>query len=253
MENKKMHQHNQSAKEVALEVLSAHEKIMNGLTEDGYFIFKHEDIKRLVELARDEYVTLQPSLHLNPQKSKLDRLNLAKMPWRKLAIGATNGVGEPYAQFLTTTYFAECDKKYPALTQLFDLLIRLRNNLCGLLDDFKPEKFWNACRLHHYPRGGAFMSRHRDTHFPKLLASSAIPFLQVSACMSKKGEDFSEGGGFLISKKGEKVDLESFGSLVFFDGAIEHGVDCIDLDVIPELSASSGRIAAFVNFYEILN
>ena len=31
-----------------------------------------------------------------------------------------------------------------------------------------------------------------------------------------------------------------------------HGVDCVDLDVLPDIHAATGRLAAFTNFYEIL-
>ena len=80
------------------------DQIMEELSTKGYFIYRNEQLKKLIEMAREEYLNLQPSLTLNPQLSKLERTSLDKKPWRKLAIGATNGVGEPYAQFLTTTY-----------------------------------------------------------------------------------------------------------------------------------------------------
>ena len=94
-----MHSHTLSGKELANMILSARDSILSGLQKEGYFVFKNEAIHTLIEHARSEYLALLPLLKLHPQKSKLDRKDLENTPWRKLAIGATNGVGEPYALF----------------------------------------------------------------------------------------------------------------------------------------------------------
>jgi hypothetical protein len=42
------------------------------------------------------------------------------------------------------------------------------------------DRFWNACRVHHYPRGGGFMVAHKDTHFPAAIGSQiGKPLYQV--------------------------------------------------------------------------
>ncbi len=99
------------------------------------------------------------------------------------------------------------------------------------------------------------MSAHRDTYFPAVLEGQDLPFLQIMACLSRRGEDFSVGGGFVRDRKGDHVSTDndnSFGTLVFFDGSIVHGVDTVDPDTIPDFKATTGRIAAFVNLYRTL-
>ncbi|MGN6087568.1 hypothetical protein [Trinickia sp.] len=227
--------------------------ISAGLERDGYFILRNEEVSALVHAARGEYLSALDGLEINAQKSRFNRADLSHQPWRKMAIGATNGVGEPYAQFLTSTYFSESTPKFFAINVLFGVLLGLRDILFNLTDKDALSGTWNACRIHHYPRGGGFMSMHKDTHFPKVLGTTGMPFLQVSACMSRRGIDFQNGGGFVVDKLGNKVDLESYGAIVMFDGNQPHGVDCIDLDVVPDIRSKSGRLAAFTNIYEILD
>lgn len=56
---------------------------------------------------------------------------------------------------------AEAHERFPALSSLFALLIRVRNRLMHVPDDFRndPERegFRYACRVHHYPRGGGIL------------------------------------------------------------------------------------------------
>lgn len=128
-------------------------------------------------------------------------------------------------------------------------MIELRNILTGNTPDYgdhpEVEGFWNACRIHHYPRGGGFMVMHKDTHFPKLLGDSK--FLQVLFLMSERGVDFTSGGGAIRDLQGQMIDIEEIGglgSIIFYDGRIWHGV--LDADPLGEFSFDepTGRLAA---------
>lgn len=177
-----------------------------------------------------------------------------------MAIGSRNGIGESYAQNLQTTYFDSDDKNYPAISSLFKIMLSVRNQLMKLTENFgqKPQddRFWNACRIHHYPRGGGFMVMHKDSHFPQVVASQmGKPYYQIQVLLSRKTVDFMNGGGFVISGRGEKVDLETeggLGAMVIFDGRTDHGVDDIDTDEVIDFSKPDGRLAAFVNLYSAL-
>lgn len=233
--------------------------IKSGIEKNGFAIWKDTEFANLIEAARIEYLSVFKSLTLHPQTEPFGLHDLENSPWRKLCIGGSNGLGDPYAQFLTTTYFHQEDNDFADLSELFNLMIYSRNSLTDLPIDFgrnaEANGYWNACRIHHYPKGGGFMSRHRDTHFPAALKGVGLPFLQVMACMSKPGEHFATGGSFLHDKSGEKILIDnpsSYGSLVFFDGSIEHGVDTVDVDVIPDFTSPQGRVAAFVNLYNVL-
>ncbi len=211
------------------------------------------------EAALEEYFKSMTLCSLAPQKQQFHYKDLANKPHRKLALGSTNGIGDPYAQFLQTTYFSKDDTNYPNLGKLFGELIKLRNQILDINEDFgnNPERdgFWNACRIHHYPSGGGFMVAHRDTHFPVLLEKSGNPFLQILVLLSSRGKDFSRGGGFVVNRQGEKIlyeDSNSFSKIAYFDGSIIHGVDDVDNDQVLDFNSTKGRIAAFVGLYKVL-
>lgn len=230
------------------------------LAKEGSCIIDDWELKSQVKLARDEYYQSMKVCKLAPQKQKFHYTDLNTKPHRKLAIGSTNGIGDPYAQFLQTTYFSKDDPQYSKLGSIFGYLISLRNRILGIAEDFgndpKRDGFWNACRVHHYPSGGGFMVGHRDTHFPALLEKAGTPFLQVLVLLSERGEDFHTGGGYVVNRAGEKKyyeDTNSLGNIVCFDGSIIHGVDDVDNDQIIDFNSTKGRLAGFVGLYKVLN
>jgi hypothetical protein len=227
------------------------------LDAHGYLVIKDADIEENCLAVRSEYDRCLATAKLHSTREKFHYSELAKGPWRKLAIGSNNGVGDPYAQNLQSTYFDFNDKNYLALGALFELMVLIRNKLMRVAPSFgsapQQDRFWNACRVHHYPRGGGFMSLHKDTYFPQIISAQiGKPFYQVCILLSRKSKDFSTGGGVIVDNQKNKIDLEAqggFGSLILFDGRIYHGVEDVDLDQIIDFSRADGRLAAFVNLY----
>ena len=229
------------------------------LNSSGYSIIRDAEVERTSVQARAEYDHCLRTSKLHATREKFHYSALAKEPWRKLAIGSSNGLGDPYAQNLQSIYFDAGDKNYPALGSLFSEMILIRNRLMGVDPAFgsEPERhrFWNACRVHHYPRGGGFMATHRDTHFPQIISAQiGKPFYQVCVLLSRKNIDFFSGGGVIYNGARERIDLEiqgGFGSLILFDGRTYHGVEDVDLDQVIDFSRADGRLAAFVNLYSV--
>jgi hypothetical protein len=229
------------------------------LGSSGYLILRDAEIERISVKARAEYDRALQNSKLHATRERFHYSVLAKEPWRKLAIGSTTGLGEPYAQNLQSIYFDANDRNYPALGSLFTHMVLARNKLMGVDPSFgsEPERdrFWNACRVHHYPRGGGFMATHRDTYFPQVISAQiGKPFYQVCVLLSRKNNDFFTGGGVIFNSKKEKIDLETeggFGSLILFDGQTYHGVEDVDLDQVIDFSRTDGRLAAFVNLYSV--
>lgn len=224
------------------------------IKRDGYSIRRPENFGSLCEAAREEYLEIFRTAKLQPPKKKFSYVDLRDNPWRKLAIGSRNGVGEPYAQLLLATYFGVGDQSSGALNTIFVFMNNLRNRLMKVADDFGEDpardKFWNACRVHHYPRGGGFMSMHRDTYFPIKLGDH--PFYQVMVPLSVMGRDFVEGGGVIVTRQGEKLNTDEIGglgSVILFDGRIEHAVEDVDPQEIMNFADPMGRLAAFSNLY----
>lgn len=170
------------------------DEIRYQIQSNGFAVEVDSEIVQMAQGARAEYLKAMPSLPVHPPRERLSHRNLEHHPWRKFTIGSANGVGESYAQMLQTTYFHERNVGTPNLNALFGVLISLRNRILGIGTDFglNPDRddFWNACRIHHYPRGGSFMVEHNDTHFPQVLASADVPFLQVMVLLSTRESIF---------------------------------------------------------------
>jgi hypothetical protein len=87
-----------------------------------------------------------------------------------------------------------------------------------------------------YPTRAGWMRRHSDGH-------NDVPILQYMVPMTHKGVDYEAGGLYLVLDDGTKVDVDAQmkpGSVVFFDGRLDHGVD-----TIGDAGVSIGRIASF--------
>lgn len=235
------------------------EQIDDELNRCCYVVVKHPDIVAVSLAARAEYERCLQASKAHAPRERFHYSVLKNQPWRKMALGSSNGVGDPYAQNLQTIYFDMSDRNYPALGSLFKIMVEVRNRLMRLPPAFgsdpERDRFWDACRVHHYPRGGGFMVLHKDTHFPAIIDEQiGKPFYQVSVLLSRKDVDFFSGGGFVMNKNNEKIDLENeggFGSLVIFDGRTYHSVEDVDLDQVIDFSRPDGRLAAFVSLYAV--
>lgn len=236
-------------------------KIKQEVKKNGYYILPNFISKNSAMEIRDEYFKIQKNYTLHSQTEKFHYEELSNHPWRKTTVGSSNGLGENISQILQTSYIGESFfKQNSTIFKTIKKTIELRNNLTKMNLNFgsNPNKdgYWNAIRFHHYPPGGGHMSKHHDMHFPKILTNSNIPFVQLSICLTNKGEHFQEGGGFIINKSGNKIYVEnsnSMGSLVIFDGSIDHGVDDIDKNKVLDWTNKLGRIALFAGLYEVID
>lgn len=229
------------------------------LKAEGYLIVRDKYLESLCEAARAEYESCFNNTKVRAPTDKFNYKTLRDHPWRKMAIGSRNGLKEPISQNLQTTYFYESDKNYPSLSLLFGEMLKVRNTLMGVEMDFgsvpERDKFWNACRVHHYPRGGGFMTIHRDEYFPNKLEEQDKPFYQMLVLLSRKNVDFFTGGGVVFNRQGQKIDVETeagFGTMVLYDGKTPHGVEDVDLDQVIDFSRTDGRLVAIVNVYCVL-
>ena len=234
------------------------DNIKQEVSDKGYISINPFGFKNLVNSARIEYLELKNEVSISSGKEHFDYKDIKTKPKRKLSISSKNSLGESYAQCLQTTFLDCRSSKYKSLNEIFQLMLSLRNTLIELNFNFgfNPlvEKFWNASRIHDYPRGGGFMTIHKDTYFDAALKNENMPFYQILVPLSKKGRDFYEGGGVLIDKNNRKINTDDecgMGSIVVFDGKIYHGVEDIDSGEIVDFNSSDGRVAMFANVYSV--
>jgi hypothetical protein len=232
------------------------EEALSDVRMHGYSIIPGFLSPQELNDARLEYFKSFGECAPHPQAEKFTPADLKNKPWRKHAIGSKSGSGEPYSQLLQTIYFSQQNKEYPILSKIFSEIIGIRNLMTKMRVDYGSDlvndDFWNACRAHHYPRGGGHMASHKDTLFPKLLSDFEFPFIQIMITLTNRDSDFNQGGGYIVDKEGRKIFFENnanAGSLILFDGETVHGVEDIDPDQLLDMQSNLGRVALFVNLY----
>jgi len=131
--------------------------------------------------------------------------------------------------------------------ELFRPVYQLKNLVSAVPKDSflgnEPDRGCTArLSFQYYPRGGGGINKHQD---PYDYHQITVPAL----VMSKKGEDFQQGGAFVEKSDGEHQlldDLCDVGDVVYFNAKCFHGVEPIDPDATPDWLSLEGRwIALF--------
>lgn len=129
---------------------------------------------------------------------------------------------------------------------LFKPVYNLKNRLSGLpADHFLNNKPDLGCvarlSFQYYPRGIGGLNLHQD---PFDYHQITVPAMM----MSKKGEDFHQGGSYVETKNGKAFidDICDYGDIAYFNAQCNHGVERIDPDADPDWLSQNGRwIALF--------
>lgn len=137
------------------------------------------------------------------------------------------------------TYFPWNDES-DEVSPYFHRLIRLRNGLTGLPDDYalkdEVDGRVSVPTVQQYPRGGGYMQEHQDPDVGQKVI--------VNTTLSKFSEDFQDGGVFFRNNEGEKIFVDPMvnpGDALVFPPRIEHGVEPIDPSAELEWSKNDGR------------
>ena len=104
--------------------------------------------------------------------------------------------------------------------------------------NYNPQCYGIYISTSYYIPETGFCKVHADAH------SKDIPLLHFMLPITFKGIDYKSGGLFCYDKDGKKIDVDEEmkpGSIVFYDGRQEHGVDTI----IPYPEKNLGRLAIF--------
>lgn len=191
----------------------------------------------------------------DPRDTEIIRTN-----FQKLQVGCTLGVGTTrdmgrVLRMLFNPIFAE---DIYGMRRHFVQLARFRNLLYGLERDFAvfgtEDGLWTAARIHQYPRGGGFMSGHRDALTRVVATEAGVTFAQPFLLMSEKGIDFHDGGAF-VDRSGERIFYEGgcrAGDIIAYDGQAMHGVGDVDPLAPLDMTTFSGRVVAFASLYRHL-
>lgn len=191
----------------------------------------------------------------DPRDTAAVRTNL-----QKLIVGGTTGPNQhrALARFLRILFNPIFADDIYGMRAHFIQLACLRNRLYGLRENFAvhgtEDGFWTASRIHQYPRGGGFMVPHTDMYSRMAVAETGASYVQVFLVMSKKGEDYRDGGAF-VDLGGDRVYYEDdceVGDVMVYDGASVHGVGDIDPLEPLDMTSFSGRVVAIASVYRHL-
>ncbi len=127
---------------------------------------------------------------------------------------------------------------FEAMKPVFHVKNQLNNLPKDKFTSMQPEDGC-AARLsfQFYPKGGGCIRKHTDPVSHHQLNVSLLT-------MSKKGEDYTQGGGFVERKNGERIlfdDITEPGDVVHSCAATPHGVEDIDPSAPLDWLAFEGR------------
>lgn len=191
----------------------------------------------------------------DPRDTEAVRTNL-----QKLVVGGITGTNahRALARFLRMFYNPIFADDIYGMRVHFIRLARLRNRLYGTPPEFAihgtEDGYWTAARVHQYPRGGGFMVPHTDMYSRCAVADAGCDYAQVFLVMSRKGEDYLDGGAF-VELDGQRVYYEDdceIGDVMVYDGGSVHGVGDVDPLERLDMTSFAGRVVAFVSLYRHL-
>lgn len=96
-----------------------------------------------------------------------------------------------------------------------------QNENSGL--EYSSDKNVLTLSVNYYPPNDGYLSEHKDVSDKNML-------LWMIFNLTQKGSHFDEGGLYIINAEKKKINLDEIskpGSIVFFNGALKHGVDRI--------------------------
>lgn len=217
-------------------------------------LFDPVEVRRLRDGIAAGFAAANDRKH-DPRDTEAVRTN-----FQKIVVGGITGTDQhrSLARFLRMLFNPIFAEDVYGMRATFVRLARLRNRLFGLADDFAvygtDDGYWTAARVHQYPRGGGFMVPHRDLYSRTVVDESGARYAQVFLVMSRKGEDFHEGGAF-VEVGGSRLYYEddcALGDVMIYDGTTVHGVGDVDPMAPLDLVNFTGRIVAFASLYRHL-
>jgi hypothetical protein len=173
----------------------------------------------------------------------------------KWSIGGTSVSQSGISRFMITLYNPLACTDIFHLHEHFRTLIEVRDILALreeiLFDEKLRPPLFNATRIQIYPKGGGFMTAHRDTRAAANVEEVSGAYIQLVLLLTEKGKDYRAGGAYIM--RGTRlIDTETesrAGDVLVYDGNSLHGVEDIDPESALTVSDLSGRAVALATIY----
>lgn len=236
-------------------------KIKNELNINSFYILKNHDYfdKNLL-MKSLRFIKKNCIKKLDKNE---DHKNLVKKPeeifnYQRLLVGEYGNSETLRSFFFRQIINPIWAKNIYGLRDTFLKMIRIRN-LLGDQDEnfctYKPsQNLYSLTRIQYYPSGGGFLSSHCDKRAEDVTKNSKInSYIQMLLLLTKKGEDFNTGGGYIISKNKRVIhdDFTDVGDIIIYNGNVMHGVETIDShkQLNDDTKSLEGRFVLLCNLY----
>jgi len=214
------------------------EQIKERLENDGYIICNNVIEKKIFDKVQKYWIDRFNELKLKKLK-KYDRNFIFRLGEENFSVKSINKNDYRYKiqEFLWNDIEAVTKDIVIEMHQFCNLTKDLYKNR-GL--QFTDSQNALSLSVNYYPPEKGYLSPHKDT--PDFI-------LWMIFTLTFKGQDFDEGGLYLIDKKGNKIHISEKltpGSILFFNGSYLHGVDKI------KSKKNIGYLSVFpfpINFY----
>jgi len=234
-------------------------KVLKSLDKNHYVIlrglFHKSEVKKVLN-------KIKKFSHNNDQIRKENQYDLIKNNYQRLMFGMSGGVNgflNTNSRYIRVFYNPLWSKDIYSGRNLLIRLTKIQNFFYNLDENYgisekkTKDGLFVASRFQHYPKGGGFLSPHRDDAAIKSAKKLGIKlYYNCLLIMTKKGRDYKSGGGYVINNN-KVINYENVaevGDVVIYNSKTIHGVEDIDSSFFPNLNSNDGRYVALTTLFK---
>ncbi len=234
-------------------------EVLNSLKKNSFVILRNLFDKKIVRGILKNIKKFDPNKDQIRKKNQYNKLKTNYQRFMFGMSGGVNGLLKTHPKYHRNFYNPLFCKDIYKARGLLIKLAEIQNYFYGLEKNYgiKQKKtkhgLYIASRFQHYPKGGGFLSAHKDEAAIKTARKLKIDlFYNCLLLMTQRGIDYKTGGGFVINKN-KVIDYEKYakaGDVLIYNSKTVHGVIDIDKKYMPDIRTKEGRYIAAVTLFK---
>lgn len=235
-------------------------KVLKSLKLNNFLIirglFKKTEVQQVLKNIKKGFN------HSKDNIRKKNQYDLIKTNYQRFMFGMSGGINgllRTNSRYMRVFYNPLWCKDIYKGRNMLTKLTKIQNYFYNLDEDYgiKNKKtqhgLFVASRFQQYPKGGGFLSAHKDDAAIKSAKKLGINlYYNVLLLMTKKNKDYKSGGGFVV-KNNQIIDYEKIadvGDILIYNSKTVHGVLDIDSNSFPDLKTKEGRYIALSTLFK---